>query len=444
MEAEKTIIRPRPGGNLPAVDDSRTVIRPRPGGQLQASDATQIKPRTNPNRQPLELRETPCFGRASLSDAAVSLLDLAARVGQLQGKVDVEALHGQACRLVRGYEARAKAANLGPKRIQAGRYMLCSLIDEMVLHTSWGEHSIWSQKSLLRTFHRETYGGERVFGLIEKALGAVRKDDDILELAYHCLSLGFQGKYRLDPRGKVEVEKLRQEIYQVLTRARDRYPEVLSPEAKALNRVRGRLPSFLSLWLTMLVLAVAAAGLYASFLFDLNTRSDGVQHALAGVVPVEQAIPLSFPSVRPEVVRLREILAPEIQRGVVTVEGYPNRVSIVLQAAELFDSGSTALDPSFFPVLDKVAKALEIVPGRVTVAGHTDSQPIRTARFPSNWHLSLARASAVVKHMSDYGHLAGRLLPEGKADTEPVADNASSEGRARNRRVTIDVALLGE
>jgi len=90
-------------------------------------------------------------------------------------------------------------------------------------------------------------------------------------------------------------------------------------------------------------------------------------------------------------------------------------------------------------VLDKIAKALEAIPGRIIVSGHTDNIAIRTPRFPSNWHLSLARASAVVKYMDNVGELTGRMLPEGRGENEPVADNETTEGRAKNRRVVIDM-----
>jgi len=88
------------------------------------------------------------------------------------------------------------------------------------------------------------------------------------------------------------------------------------------------------------------------------------------------------------------------------------------------------------PLFNRVAAALNQVPGQVLVSGHTDNQPIRSLRFPSNWHLSKERAASVQRLLAA-SVKPERLSAEGRADTEPVADNGSAEGRARNRRVEI-------
>lgn len=444
-DSDKTIIRPRPG-RPPAEAGDATVIRPRPGGRpaSAADDATVVRPRQAAARGPLRLNEVSGLRRDPLVDAAATLLALTTQLRWLRAEVDVEALHGQVVERVRAFQHAAEAAGVPPETVRKTSYLLCSLIDETVLNTSWGEHSAWSQKSLLRIFHRETYGGERVFELIDAALAESRKDYAFLELAYLCLSLGFQGRYRVDRGGKLELERVRGDLYDNLGPARERLSQPLSSPPPATGRMGRPLHSFLLVWVLAAILGLAAFGVYSYLLIDLNERSDRLQAELAALVPAPPAVRNPPARLRPEVARLRELLAPEIERGVLSVTDYETRVSVVLQAEELFGSGSVAIDESFYPVLDKIAKALEAIPGRVVVAGHTDSQAIRSPRFPSNWHLSLARASAVVKYMSSVANLSGRMLPEGKADTEPVADNATPEGRARNRRVTIDVFNASE
>lgn len=442
-EGDKTVIRPRPGGA--GQDPERTIVRPRPGGDRApaaqgAPDVTRIRPRSKGAQVPLELREAPRFDDGTVVDAAASLLSLAAQIPHLQGRVDVEALHRQCRGLVSGFDRHAEQAGIDPETIRQSRYMLCSLLDELVLNTQWGEHSDWSRQTLLRTFHQETYGGERVFRMIEAALGAVRKNYPLLELAHVCLSLGFLGKHRADAKGRLQVEKLRGEIYQVLNQAADGQRPALTPAAAPLSDVRRRLHSFLPVWILATVLAVAAGGLYAYLDRQLDARSARLTDTLAGLVPPAPVKAEAPARQRPVVAVLRRALAPEIQRGVVSLDEREAHVAVVLQAAELFDSASADIDPALHPVLDKIAKALERTAGTVVVAGHTDSMAINTPRFPSNWHLSLARASAVVKYMAASGSLEGRLLPEGRADSEPVASNDTAEGRARNRRVTIEVS----
>jgi type VI secretion system protein ImpK len=92
------------------------------------------------------------------------------------------------------------------------------------------------------------------------------------------------------------------------------------------------------------------------------------------------------------------------------------------------------------PLLGRIAEALNSVPGAVLVAGHTDSQPIHSLRYPSNWHLSQERADAV-KALLGSTVDAKRLRAEGRADSQPVDSNATPTGRARNRRVEITLTV---
>jgi type VI secretion system protein ImpL len=91
---------------------------------------------------------------------------------------------------------------------------------------------------------------------------------------------------------------------------------------------------------------------------------------------------------------------------------------------------------SVLPLLGRIAQALNDTPGRVLITGHTDNQPIRTLRYPSNWHLSQDRADAVKTEITKTVK-ADRMRSEGRADSEVVADNSNAQGRAKNRRVEI-------
>ena len=91
------------------------------------------------------------------------------------------------------------------------------------------------------------------------------------------------------------------------------------------------------------------------------------------------------------------------------------------------------------PVLKRIGEALAEVKGEVLITGHSDNQPIRSMRYPSNWHLSAARADAVKGALSSFIEPA-RMRSDGKADAEPVAANDTPANRARNRRV--DIVLL--
>jgi len=133
--------------------------------------------------------------------------------------------------------------------------------------------------------------------------------------------------------------------------------------------------------------------------------------------------------------------------------GFGNRVQTVIERRGLvvrvltdkllFDSGQATLQPQGDPLLEEVASLLNVDKTHpITVEGNTDNQPIATAAFPSNWELSTARATTVVRFLIAHGVGAERLAAAGYAALHPVDSNATADGRARNRRVDIVLMRL--
>jgi len=133
--------------------------------------------------------------------------------------------------------------------------------------------------------------------------------------------------------------------------------------------------------------------------------------------------------------------------------GFGNKVQTIIQRRGLvvrvltdnllFDSGSATLQPEADSLLDQVAQLLNLDKSHpITVEGHTDNQPISSAQFPSNWELSTARATTVVRFLISRGVGASRLGAVGYADLHPIASNATAAGRALNRRVEIVLMRL--
>jgi len=141
----------------------------------------------------------------------------------------------------------------------------------------------------------------------------------------------------------------------------------------------------------------------------------------------------------PAPARLAHFLAAEIQANRVVVRDLADRSIVTAQGDGLFEAGSATLSPTFAELLQRIGAAVAKVDGSVQVRGHTDNRPIRSARFPSNWHLSQARADAVAEALAPQLGNRPKLKTEGRADSEPVASNETPEGRAQNRRVEIIV-----
>jgi chemotaxis protein MotB len=166
-------------------------------------------------------------------------------------------------------------------------------------------------------------------------------------------------------------------------------------------------------------MAIAAGG-SGSGIAELNHQLQEVQHEIA----TDAAASGNDTSLRFRVE----------QRGLV--------VSIVSEGV-LFAAGEAELQPAGRVVLDDLAESLAGIPNQLAVEGHTDNIPISTPRFPSNWELSTARATAVLRYLVEHHGIApARMSAAGYADQRPLAGNDTGGGRARNRRVDIAVLSL--
>jgi chemotaxis protein MotB len=127
-----------------------------------------------------------------------------------------------------------------------------------------------------------------------------------------------------------------------------------------------------------------------------------------------------------------------IASGKLKVKIVRGRMVVELSENILFDSGKAELKAEGQTALTEVASVLASIGERdFQIAGHTDNIPIKSGKFPSNWHLSTARALTVTQHLADHGVPAVRLSAAGYADTQPAATNDTPEGRQQNRRIEI-------
>ena len=137
--------------------------------------------------------------------------------------------------------------------------------------------------------------------------------------------------------------------------------------------------------------------------------------------------------------RVEEALKPLIEQKLVVIRRTPNWLEIEIRTDILFPSGVARIAPKAQSVLDNVAGILAPFPNPLRIEGYTDNKPISTPQFPSNWELSAARAATVARLFSDHGVAADRLGIMGWGEVRPVADNATEDGRNRNRRVLVVV-----
>ncbi len=120
---------------------------------------------------------------------------------------------------------------------------------------------------------------------------------------------------------------------------------------------------------------------------------------------------------------------------------------LVLRFSErfFFHSGDASIRPEIIPLLDALGQSLEKIPNQIRIEGHTDSVPIRTLQFPSNWELSTTRATSIVHYLlTHFQFEPNRLSAAGYGEFRPIASNRNPEGRSQNRRVDIVILSAKE
>ncbi|QOD90614.1 flagellar motor protein MotD [Lysobacter sp. CW239] len=163
--------------------------------------------------------------------------------------------------------------------------------------------------------------------------------------------------------------------------------------------------------------AAAAAASATAATIELESRRQGELHQLGQ--------------------RIQEALVELVREKLVTVRRGPAFLEVEIQSDILFASGVAQPSPLAVDTVRKLANILRDEPNAVRVEGYTDNMPIATARFPSNWELSAARAGSVVHEMIASGVHAARLAIVGYGEYQPVGDNRTVEGRNANRRVLL-------
>jgi type VI secretion system protein ImpK len=348
------------------------------------------------------------------------------------------ALRATLIQSVQDFETAARRGATPNEKLIAARYILCTAVDEAVANTPWGAQSGWSQQSLLVHFHNETWGGEKVFQLLARLAQDPAANRDLLELLYCVLALGFEGRYRVLDNGAAQLDSVRTRLAAMIAQHRPPVEAELSPQWRGLAGIGQDTGGSVPLWMMGLVLLFLVALTYAGLRMALNSASDPV---FASIQNLREQLPTAPAAAAPlGQPRLAKFLEAEIREGLVSVREDADRSVVSLRGDAFFAPASADLQGKAVPVVIRVAKALSEVQGQVLITGHSDNQPIRSLRFPSNWHLSQARAQSVLDLVAATVK-PERLKAEGRAESEPVAPNDTPENRARNRRVELTLLV---
>jgi type VI secretion system protein ImpK len=435
---DATVVRPRGAATPPAP------AAPVPAPAARAAAAPARGPTLRADMvPPAAISDFLGGGLNELVQAASPLLLLAVQLRNSVSQPDAAHLREQVIEQVRQFESHAQAAGIAAQTITAARYVLCSTLDESVMNTPWGQQSGWATKTLLVIFHGESYGGEKFFVILDRLCADFSRHIDLIELMYICLALGFGGRYQIEANGRAKLADIQEDLYRRLKTQRAPAAEELAPHWKGLEDRRNPLVRYVPLWVIVAAGACLLLGAFLYFYTRLNELSSPVsaqvaQIGLKGAVPPDEA---RLRQAQPKVEHksLKQLLAPEEKAGQLAVDEKPDgSAQVRLSASAMFASGGSDVSAAQIPLLHKITAALNQVPGRVIVVGHTDDQPVHSLKFKDNYALSAERAKSVLQILSQGIDNAGRLESSGAGSSQPTALPADlPANRARNRRVEI-------
>ena len=403
------------------------------------------------------LRATPAPPHAStdlvtvasspLMRASASLLLLLGRLRTSLARAGAGQLIDQVAQAIQQFEVDARMAGAPPDQIAAAKYALAACADDVVQNLPDEDSRVWTEHGMLVRFFNERTGGGRFFKELDRAKQSPAVNLDLLEVMHACLSLGFEGAYRASGPGALQA--IRRDLYATIRSAQPKTIEDLSPHWRGQNIPLSDSRLQVPVWA---VAAAAGAVLLGSYLYLRNSLSGQAETlalmmeqihpnselSIARETPVKPP-PDPQPRTSTQLQRIRAALAKEILAHQVDALQSATTIFIRIGNGVLFSPGGAKVNASFLPVAAKIAAALERERGSIHVDGYTNSDPIRTVAFPSNFALSEARAKSVASMLKPSLSQPDRLAVSGKGDENPIAPNDTEQNKSKNRRVEVSI-----
>ena len=353
--------------------------------------------------------------------------------------------------LIRARDA-AIAAGSSLERADQAAWVVAALLDDLALNTPWGGASAWPRQPLVVMLRGDVDAGTQFFARLEELEQHPNRDRELLELQYHCMALGFRGKYRVPGRsGDRSLNAVRVAAARFL-RDPDAEDAPLSPNWKGVIASDEPARFTVPIWVMAAAAAVLATAIHIALSMSLSSQAVELS-ALVRALPPPDRAQIQRVSPKAEAQPLETVdfaLLPEFEAAAPaelrsTLKGTESisLAKLVVQGSnpELFQSSRAQLTEGFEPLIGSIAKVIlenEDLIGNITVVGHTDSIPLqRSNPLSTNQRLSEARAATIAELLVQNGVPEDRVRSEGRAATDPVADDSTREGRALNRRVEV-------
>ncbi len=314
-------------------------------------------------------------------------------------------------------------------------YCLCAALDEAAMQTRWGNGGAtgvdWQSNSLAVALGHDRQGSDRVFRLIDEALGRPREHLDLLELYQNILGLGFKGRYRFASDGSAQLQSIREVVHQVV--AAGGFGNI--PDSEPIRPSRH---SIVDPWVRPVPVRRTrwwmGAGLAVALLLGAAGYA-AVDRWMHGM-PATTTSSLDALSER-----LGSSLRNEVAAGNVELHQDVATNALILRFNGMYASGDVTVAPWWASMMATVGRtiAASVPAAHVQVVGYTDNIPAGGISRGNNQALSEARARQVAQIFAAAGVPMQNISVTGQGDADPLADNGTVAGRLRNRRVEVTV-----
>lgn len=217
-------------------------------------------------------------------DAATPLLGMVLRLKEMENQPLPDQLYHQVVTDIRAIEQFLQTRGYEPGAIVSFRYVLCTFIDETALGHGWNGQNDWVQQSLLVHFHNETWGGEKVYVLLERLLGEPKRYQDLLEFIYLCFCLGYRGRYKVTLQNGDDFERLFRRLHHQLQQLRGEAPPTVLHHKQGGQKASYHLVSRLTIrrvfWCGLGVLAV----IYLFYALNLHQQTQDILQQLTNLL----------------------------------------------------------------------------------------------------------------------------------------------------------------
>jgi len=446
---DSTVFDPGVGRHTPPGWTSGTVI-------YQGTPSADAPAPALPQETLLNVTDSVRYAAANqILAAAAPLLMLFGQLRLIPVERQAEPLAEHVTEAIDKFDSALEKAGVAEEDARIAKFVLCETADDLIGNLPWPSKDAWARHSMLSRFFHVEPNGTGFFEALNKVLASPEAHYDLLELMHVCLSLGYEGQYRGLTREDTNLERVRRDVYETLRYFRPRADEDISPRWQGLAATMTQSSTRLPLW----AVAAAAAALLTAAFFALRIVITNEGDATAGEllalnpstpIAIERAsvAPLAEPekatppaATTTQIDRIRSALAKDVGAGGLTVGTKGDFIVVEINNLLVFQSGRADAKPEFQPIAADIAAALEPERGPIRIVGHTDNvKPRKSSPFKSNFDLSVARAKAVETMMAQKLSDPSRLTVDGKGEDEPIADNATPEGRAKNRRVDVMIA----